>query len=349
MRIPAIVLVFFLLLCGAVACIDEVPYELRIAPRLVIEGLITNQPPPYKVSVTYTSSKRGARSATEATGVSEAQVSISDNLGNTVNLIQGKPGEYLTADPSFVGVPGRSYTLSIRLSDGREYTSRPEKLLPVPDMDQLYYKVNDQLKDIERAGIYVYVDIQDPAETADYYRWLATGYSMRPSTGVCCPWSRPPESCSKCYTQCWMRTDNLAANTFSDELVNGNRIRQPVYISPIRMRGMHLVEVSQYSLTREAYRFWERYEEQRIRTGSILDPLPEPIEGNVYNVNDQNDIALGYFGASSVYRKRITTDPFAIDGDRVLYYEQLFMREGDCRVAWPGSEYDAGRVDEWKK
>ena len=331
------------------ACIDEVPYVLRISPRLVIEGLMTNQPTPYKVSVTYTSSKRGARSATEATGVSEAQVSISDDLGNTVKLIQGKPGEYLTADSAFVGVPGRNYTLSIRLSDGKQYTSRPEKLLPVPGIDQLYYEVNDQLKNIEWAGIYVYVDIQDPAETADYYRWLATGYSMRPSTGVCCPWSRPPETCAKCYTQCWMRTDNLAANTFSDELVNGYRIRQPVFISPIRMRGMHLVEVSQYSLTKEAYRFWERYEEQRIRTGSILDPLPEPIEGNVYNVNEQNDVALGYFGASSVYRKRITTDPFAIDGDRVLYYEQLFMREGDCRMAWPGSEYDAGRVDEWQK
>jgi hypothetical protein len=110
---------------------------------------------------------------------------------------------------------------------------------------------------------------------------------------------------------------------------------------------MHLVEVSQYSLTREAYRFWERYEEQRIRTGSILDPLPEPIEGNVYNVNDQNDIALGYFSASSVTTKRIKTDFFAVPLERVLLFEYLFTREGHCETSWPGSEYNPFKGDSW--
>jgi hypothetical protein len=314
----------------------------------VVEGLITSLPPPYAVRLSFTGTSRGARSLVEATAVREASVTIADDQGNSVALSEIRPGEYQTGDLSFIGVTGRSYTLSVRLPDGRSYVSRPETLPPVPDIEQVYYEVSDREGFAENAGIYVYVDTKDPVETENYYRWSAYGYSLRPSTGVCCVFVTP--GCGRCYLQCWIRSNNLAATIFSDELVNGNTIRrQFVYFSPIRMRGPHLIEVSQYSLTKEAYRFWERYEEQRIRTGSILDPLPEPIEGNVYNVNEQNDVAIGYFGASSVYRKRITTDPFAIDGDRVLYYEQLFMREGDCRMAWPGSEYDAGRVDEWQK
>jgi hypothetical protein len=134
----------------------------------------------------------------------------------------------------------------------------------------------------------------------------------------------------------------------SDELINGNPIvRQFVYFSPIRTRGPHLIEVSQYSLTEAAYRFWQRYEEQRIRTGSILDPLPEPIEGNLSNADNPEEVALGYFGASSLTRQRIKTDPVALDADRILLYESIFLREGDCHLSWTGSEYDP-EADRWR-
>jgi hypothetical protein len=347
MRFPALVLVFFLLLAGTVACIDEVNFPLRaVTPRLVVEGLITNQKPPYKVQLTFTDSKQGRRALTEANGVSGAVVSIADDQGNSTRLTDFQLGTYLTTDTTFVGVVGRSYTLSVQLPDGRRYASKPEQLTAVPQITRVFYEVNDREGIAENAGINVFVDVQDPAETKNYYRWSAYGYSLRQSTGVCCDFVF--EGCPRCKTRCWMRNDNLAANIMSDELINGNPIvRQFVYFSPLRTRGPHLVEVSQYSLTAEAYRFWQRYEEQRIRTGSILDPLPEPIEGNVANADNPNEVALGYFGASSLVRQRIRTDPFALDPDRILLYESIFLREGDCEQSWPGSEYDPGKPDQW--
>lgn len=347
MRSPAIVLVFFLLLAGTVACIDEVNFPLRtVTPRLVVEGLVTNQKPPYRVQLTFTDSKQGRRALTEANGVSGAVVSIADDQGNATRLTEFQSGVYLTTDTTLVGVVGRSYTLSVQLPDGRRYISRPEQLTAVPDVERVYYEEDDRLVASENAGINVYVDVQDPGETKNYYRWSAYGYSLRPSTGVCCLFTY--EGCPKCFTLCWERGENLAANLLSDELINGNAIRrQFVYFSPIRSRGLHLIEVNQYSLTEQAYRFWQRYEEQRIRTGSILDPLPEPIEGNVSNADDPSESVLGYFGASSVVRKRVKLEPLALDPDRALLYESIYFKEGDCRRAWPGAEYDPGKPDNW--
>jgi hypothetical protein len=319
-----------------------------VTPRLVVEGMITNQAPPYTVRLTFTGTAKGARSLKEANPASGATVAIKDDAGNETGLVEGNLGEYRTDDPAFTGVVGRSYTLTVRLPDGRTYTSRPEQLTAVPAIEQVYYEVSDREGIAENAGIYVYVDTKDPAETENYYRWSAYGYSFRPSTGECCLFRY--EGCGKCYTQCWMRSDNLAANLLSDEQINGNTIRrQFVYFSPIRMRGPHLIEVSQFSLTKEAYRFWERYEEQRIRTGSILDPLPEPIEGNVFSVRDPNEVALGYFSASSVTTKRIKTEFFAVPLERVLLFEFMFTRPGHCEDAWPGSEYDPFKGETWIK
>jgi hypothetical protein len=44
------------------------------------------------------------------------------------------------------------------------------------------------------------------------------------------------------------------------------------------VRGKQYVEVSQYSLTREAYQFWKLLDEQQTRTGSLFDPQPAPMK-----------------------------------------------------------------------
>jgi hypothetical protein len=128
-------------------------------------------------------------------------------------------------------------------------------------------------------------------------------------------------------------------NVLADQLVNGNRIRsQPVFFAPYYARGQLFVEIRQLSLSREAYQFWQRFAEQQNRTGSIFDPLPATIAGNITNADDENDQALGFFGASAISRKRIT---IAADTLQLFpsYYGE-FIREGDCRAAYPGGSFE---------
>jgi hypothetical protein len=53
-------------------------------------------------------------------------------------------------------------------------------------------------------------------------------------------------------------------------------------------------------LNQDIYLFWQQYLQQTNRTGSILDPLPASLIGNIHNATDSNDVALGYFETSAV-------------------------------------------------
>ncbi|MES1214744.1 MAG: DUF4249 family protein, partial [Bacteroidota bacterium] len=99
----------------------------------------------------------------------------------------------------------------------------------------------------------------------------------------------------------------------SDNSLNGNEIRNlEIGSSYIYTFGNDFIDIGQVSLTREAYQFWERYNDQTTRTGSILDPLPASIKGNVFNEADPDDFALGYFSASSVTHKRAEIIPYSL-------------------------------------
>ena len=327
---------FFLLLgLGMLtACIDEVNLPIRNEEqKLVVEGLITDEKTPYTVRLTYTGTFKGGSLAPVSLAVSGALVTISDNTGITVTLkpIIQQPGIYRTTDTTFVGQVGRSYTLKIVTPQGKTFVSTAELLLPVPPIEKLTAVFKEVADRSKPSGYQVTADTKDPGETENYYRWTAYGYSRREATGkrsftfICC-------------TNCWIPIFNNSINIFTDERINGNEIKnRDVYFAPYYAQGKLYVEVSQYSLSREAYQFWQRFQEQQSRVGSIFDPLPAPLEGNIANSENPAELALGYFGASGVSRKRLI-----ISGDTlVLYpdYYKEFIQPGDCRLAYPNASF----------
>ncbi|MBC7920072.1 MAG: DUF4249 domain-containing protein [Ferruginibacter sp.] len=323
----------------ATSCVDEVQLPIRNPTRqLVVEGTITNEPPPYSVKLTYSGAFQSANRLPEESYVGQATVTLGDDLGRTVSLLPRGPGIYQTTDSSFVGTVGRTYTLRVALPDGKRYASRPEQMRSVPSIDSLsfaFVDVNVNANPERFNGYEVYTHFQDPAETDNYYRWLAYGYSQVHSTGAPCSLGNP----NICFDYCWQANYTSAVRILSDALVNGNRItRQPVFFSPIYTRGPHLVEVSQLSLTREAYQFWKLYQEQQTRVGSILDPLPAPIVGNIANADNPNELALGYFAASAVARRRFAIyDPNPRNINKIYATTEYLIRPGLCFQAFPGS------------
>jgi hypothetical protein len=317
------------------ACIDEIDLPIRTEdPRLVVEGVITNERAPYTVRLFTTGDFLSARQPPASLGVPDALVTISDELGNAATLhpVLAQPGVYRTRDTAFVGQIGRSYSLTVVMADGKMYRSQPELLRSVPEIDKLsaeFVRIADRS---QPSGYRVYADTQDPPDEENYYRWSAYGYVRRESGGLRLLGG------ALCCNSCWIPVANTDVNIFSDANVNGNRIQNRfVLFSPFYVRGKQYVEVSQYSLSREAYQFWRRLDEQQTRTGSIFDPQPAPIEGNVYNAEDPAELALGYFAASAISRKR-----FIIAGDTVTMfpdYGSAFIRPGDCRFAYPFADF----------
>lgn len=316
------------------ACLDEVELPARsIASRLVVEGLITNEAPPYSIKLTFTGAYNSLIYGQAEIPVNGAVVNITEIGGQTVALEQDplSPAYYWTKDSTFKGRIGSKYQVKIALPDGTSYASDPEELRPVPPIERVYaeYRPRGEAEISLPDHYEILLDTKDPATTGDYYRWSGYSYVPRLSTGepigfgICCNW-------------CWVPVYGSRSEVMSDMLVNGNTIsRKSIMQSPVYYAGRHYVEVRQYSVTKPAYQFWVKFEEQRKRTGSLFDPLPASIEGNVHQADNPEVFALGYFGASAVSTHRLIVPGDTLNPERLkIKYGDTFIQKGNCQLVY---------------
>jgi hypothetical protein len=339
------------------SCIRSVTVPIRtVPPILVVEGWITTDPPPYSINLSYS----GMFTNTFQSGldsnqqfITDAKVTILDDLGDTTACFRSTNGTYLSYDTNFIGTVGRTYMLKIYLANGKIYLSKPEKIVAVPPLDSvsIVYDSN-YFAGIRPTQFIVSVNTHDPAGQPNYYRWTASGYIPRKSVGMSCrpfgPICPDPFTCL-CYAECDQFLVNNQINVLSDQNIDGREIsKQPVFYSPVYWDGNHYIEIKQYSISQEAFLFWEQYLAQTNRTGSILDPLPASLTGNIYNQADSTDIALGLFSASGVFTKKIVIVPFFL---QIYLLESIvapFIKQGDCQDAYPNTLLDNAMPAEWE-
>lgn len=331
------ILLSLFLLSTVVSCIKEVDLPIRVEnPILVVDGLITNQTPPYYLKLTYTGVYKWSNIITESQTVSGARITLQDDAGNKTNFEQllEEAGKYKTTDMNFVGTIGRTYTLTITLPDGRIYESKPEKMIAVPAADSVYAEFTENGNGEQRVGYNIYIDTKDPKGIPNYYRWISYGYRLRQTKGVLNPFSGAWQN-----THCWQFFKRDDIDIEADTDIDGNILKKRSLIfSPAYVNAPILIDVTQYSLSREVYQFWRRMNEQLTRTGSIFDPLPAPVEGNVFLKADPNQLALGYFGASAVVNKKLIIDETSEKTkQRIEVAGRDFIVEGGCTIVLPNT------------
>lgn len=102
-----------------ISCEREIDLNLEDqSGNIVIEANVTDQAGPYTVRITKSVSFTQSNTYP---GIENAQVTLSDNLGQTENLQHIGDGIYQAS--SFQGQSGRTYTLKVQ-TDGKEYTSQ---------------------------------------------------------------------------------------------------------------------------------------------------------------------------------------------------------------------------------
>lgn len=327
------ILVILLTVAFVASCIDRVDLPIRNEePHLVVEGQLTNEAPPYTVRLTYTGKYGGADGQNPTDQyVNDAQVTLADDQGRSVRFLASGQGMYRTTETTFRGQVGRTYSLAITLSNGKRYVTKPERMPAVPVIDSLSAAVVKTGNLTKPYAFNYAVNTNDPGTEKNYYRWTGYGYTTRLSIGVPCSLGSP----NLCNYRCWTLVSTSEVNVFSDEAINGNPLRGRFVLQvPIYAVGPQLVELQQYGLTQANYQFWKLYQQQNARTGSIFDPLPAPVIGNVINADDPTDAARGYFAVTSVTRYRLRQQNIP----RVVFYPALvgfvssqILPPGDCR------------------
>lgn len=306
----------YIILFLPMACID--PYNVEVPEGqqlLTVEGLIHSGPGPHAItlsrSATYGSVFEGLiRPITGATVV------VRDDEGRVTFLVEGEEarGSYFTPS-GFRAEIGKSYTLQIQTPEGKVYTSLPERVESVPNIQAISIKtvtVPVEGETTPRSGVQLISEIDDPADQNNFYFWrlgsIVHVLEARPDLFISRP-SRTPAPKACCFT-CYRTevTGNQSLFIAVDDNFNGLTTRIPAAF--IEDNGLRFVnrlraDLKQYAVSQEAYRFLRLVKQQAEISGSIFDPPPATIRGNIISLDDPDEVVLGYFMAAGESSRRI--------------------------------------------
>ncbi len=318
------------------ACVDPISYKTPASEyQLVVDGLITDEPGPYTVTLSLT---RALDDYTVDTlPVNNAKITIKSDAGETDNLVPvaDRPGVYKTT--TIQGIVGRSYSITITRSEGRVYESSSEKLMAPGSIDAILYEFvqqNPVIGGVQTIGGIFKIFTNGKVGTGgeNYVRWRVNGtYKIQnfpenrtrteddtqvPDPEPCSGYVvqngrlRYVSPCTCCY--CWV--DVYGIPTVNDtRLVSGgalNKIRVgTVTVNRRTFYEKYYVDVQMLSMTQQAYNFWKLIEAQREGASSLFQPPLAQVKGNIRNKENANEVVQGYFGASGVARKSIFLSP----------------------------------------
>ena len=157
------------------ACVDRLDINLPQRTNIiVVDGIINNLPEPQIIQLTraQTDSVTG-RSGFKA--IKKATVDVIVDSAQVIACHETTDGRYqLPAD--FRGQVGHSYQLRFMLNDGTKYLSTQQTMQPVPSIESITFRFNPVslpkgiVEDFQ-AGYDVLLDVKDPVNQRNYYRW----------------------------------------------------------------------------------------------------------------------------------------------------------------------------------
>ncbi|SHI35199.1 protein of unknown function [Hymenobacter daecheongensis DSM 21074] len=293
-----------LLLVMLSGCIDEyMPDAISTAKsHLVVDGFINptgittitlsrtypvglNSPPPPETKATvYIEQEGGNRYAMPETATKGTYQSAS------LKLDMSKP-----------------YHLRLTTAAGKQYASEYVAAKLTPPIDNVRWQAAAD-------GLNIYVNSHDAKNTTQYYRWEYE------ETWEIMPPFRPLYEYNRFTRQmvpntagypsiCWGTAKSSAValtktTSLSQDIVADFPLRSLASTeSPLRYR--YSILVKQYAHTPEEYAYWSQLKKTTEDIGTLFDPLPSQITGNVRCLNDTEELAFGYVGAHSAAEKRI--------------------------------------------
>ncbi|MBP6826191.1 MAG: DUF4249 domain-containing protein [Saprospiraceae bacterium] len=289
---------------------------------LVVSGAFTEGSGPHIVRLT----RPGDSNKQAFESVGGAQITLSDDAGNQFGYQETFAPDGKTLDYrlyNIQGVPGRIYSIEIRLANGEVYRSRPEKMpQPVP-LDSVQVRgeffvsndANGAISSEPRAYAYAYTTAPDQV-AGRYVRWDADAVYI---------FNELP----KIYDPFGVQHQCFITNRISDQNISlvdlsiyqpGTPVFEKVGKRKIdfAFESSICFSVYQHTITRDAFEYWQKISQLISPTGTIFDKPLSRVYGNVENVNDPGNPALGYFEISTIDTARVYTRNGLLGDDFLL-------------------------------
>lgn len=304
-------MIFLFLLMITYSCITDYEVDLKSSePRLVVEGLITNQKGPYFIKLTksrdglisneYTYGSSDYNGQKEA--IKDAEVFITDiNTSFTDSLVKSPEGKWVYYEATgnypawksfepcdtciingyyqttkMKGVPGHTYALTIKWNNQEYHAESYMPALPAIDSVQFNFTKGDVGKEDYNIPLLFF---KEPQEERNYYLFITPGNDR--------VW--PYSVLSDEYLKDYVNGLDVCKGIAPDYWMNAYP-----YVFDGHLIMDYFIEM--HSLTKEAYDYYKALIQQFRTDGGGYSPSPASPPTNMDNG------ALGFFRASAINR-----------------------------------------------
>ena len=302
-----------LLICIGFSCRDL--YDPGLASTsesyLVVEGVLNagNGPTSLFLSRSFklddTAVLRGEQNAT-------VMVEGKDNTTRQLTMT----GDGIYTSPDLQLVLNQEYRLHIVTAAGKEYYSEFVVAKQTPPIDSVTFRQNDK-------GVQIYVTTHDNSNGTRYYLWSydetweIRTYFFSKYKYILANDTILPRSPTEDVSTCWKYGSS------QDILIGTSTAYETDTIpeAPLRFIGngdeklavRYSILVKQTALDKKGYEFYELMKKNTESIGTIFDPQPSQVKGNIHSVSDPNEPVIGNITATTVEEKRIFIGPADLD------------------------------------
>ncbi|PWJ60264.1 uncharacterized protein DUF4249 [Dyadobacter jejuensis] len=240
--------------------------------------------------------------------VTGAQLKIQSEKGEEYDFTETSNAVYTLPGMQF-DINDR-YRLDILTSEGKHYQSAFVNAIVTPAIDSISSKL-----DTRQNAMVFSVNTHDDTGKTRFYRWKFEDtyeYNAALLSSIMVQGDEIVARPDNIYT-CWRSGNSTNIILGSTIKITKDEIRElpinTVYVSSQKLLIKYSMLVRQYGLTREAFEYWTELSKSTQGTGSLFDPQPSTVTGNIQNVDDPQELVFGYFGAVTEEKKRIFVSP----------------------------------------
>lgn len=312
-----------LLLFLAGACVDPYrpPEIAEPGSYLVVNGFFNSIP---GTTTTFQLSRTQKLTDTKAPGAeTRAQVTIEGKNNAVYPLREGVGGTYTLS--GVTPQVGESYRLHIKTARGGDYYSAFVPVIPTPPIDSVTWRV-------ENDGVQINVNTHDPKNNTRYYRWEfeSTWEYTAPFFSSLELKNNQIVDRQQSIHRCWGTDNSANIMTFSTARLGKDVVSQfPITYVPgrsLKLGVRYSILVRQIALSQPGYEYYDQLARITQNIGSIFDPQPGQITGNIQSPTNPGDLVLGFFRVGTIETKRLF-----ISSSQLPNWPNLLSGSG-CRV-----------------
>lgn len=298
-------------------CVEEFkPGTLTFEDAIVIEATITNE---YKYQKILLS--RTFKFEEELKSESGAIVKITSSSNQTYNFQETKAGVYVS-NVQFSATNNTDYQLFITTNNGKEYESETIQLVENNALIDNLYAIKGLSTD-GTEGIGIYLDGSNATNNSNYY-----GYEYEETYKYIAPyWRRKDlvlesenpirfslvdrvEEERVCYITKNSKGRLLTDTNLQSENKVENFLINFIPLKDFRLNSRYSISVKQYIQSQKSYNYIKTLNKFSDVESLLSQTQTGFFAGNIFSVQNKDEMVIGIFEVSSISEKRIFFDRF---------------------------------------